>query len=104
MKERVYIGTELKYNIHLKPIEGQTMDDFDFEAEFSSGKKVLKIPKTEMKRVDSNNYKVMVDTALLGVGELKLVVNAYIPDVDFSDGLRREVLMLNPNTLIINPV
>ena len=71
------------------------MDDYEFEAEFFCGPTRLKALKNEMIKVDSNNYIVLLDTSKLGAGKLKCKVTARIPDSDFSDGLRTEVVVLD---------
>jgi hypothetical protein len=54
-----------------------------------------------MIRVDSNNYIVLVDTNEVGAGDLKCKVTAYIPDGDFPDELRTEVVNIDTGINII---
>jgi len=98
----VFIGTELKLNLHIEPINNITMDDFDFEVEvFTSTKKVATITKAECKREDESNYIMFIDTDELGVGEIKCKVTAHIPDADFvDDGFRDEVLGINTGIFV----
>lgn len=101
---KVFLGTELKLNIHIEPIDGVTMDDFPFEVELVGGlfkNKTLTITKEEAKRVDSDNYLVCFDTQEVGVGKLKCRVKAFIPDGDFSDRERTEVVELDTGIEII---
>lgn len=92
------LGTEFKMNVHLEPIDGLHMSDYDFECSFYvyTNKKVI-IPKSKMKRVDDDNYLAMIETAdalRIGRGRINVEITAHIPDGDFSDGLRTEKLVL----------
>jgi hypothetical protein len=103
--DTLFIGTELKLNIHIEPIETITMDDYDFEVEvYCSPKRPVMATKAEMIRVDSDNYIVLVDTNIVGAGSLKCKVTAYIPDSDFPDGLRTEVAMSDVGVNILKTI
>lgn len=96
-RQIVFVGSELKLNIHIEPMDGVTMDDYDFQVELMCGtfKKSNKIiRKEDANRVDSNNYIICFDTAELGAGSLKCKVTAYLPDGDFRDGKRTEVVLI----------
>lgn len=100
-----FIGTELKLNLNIAPIDGMTMDEYEFEADvYCSKKNVLSIPKSAMIRVDESNYIMKVDTALLGAGEVKCIVRAEIPDADFEDLMRTEVVGLNTEIQIVKTI
>ena len=89
------LGTELKLNINIEPIGEITMDDYDFEVDvYCSLKRVQTIKKEDAIRVDENNYTLCVDSSLLGHGELKAKVTAFIPDGDFEDNYRTEVVYI----------
>ena len=92
------LGTEFKMNVHLEPLDGYHMADYDFECEFYvyTNRKVV-IPKSRMKKVDDDNYLAIIETAdalRIGRGRIKVEITAYIPDADFSDGFRTEKLLL----------
>lgn len=90
----IFIGTELKLNINIEPMGEVTMEDYDFEVEvYCSAKRVVVIPKSEAIKVDSNNYIVLVDTNVIGAGELKCKITAHVPDGDFADRERTEVVV-----------
>lgn len=98
----VGIGTELKINIGIEPIDGYTMDDYDFNAEFFVYRnKTVSVSKNDMVRVDENNYIALLDSNDVGSGRLMVVVTAYIPDSDFQDGLRTEVSRGDTGIIII---
>ena len=97
-----FIGTEVKLNIHIEPIGDITMDDYDFEVEiYCLPNKSIKATKTDMIKVDSNNYIVLVDTTKVGAGGLKCKVIAKLPDGDFPDNTRTEVVYINTGINII---
>lgn len=103
----VFIGTELKLNLHIEPIDGISMSQYDFEVEiFTSSKNVKKFLKKDCIKDDDDNYLILLDTSDLGVGEIKCKVTAYIDDDDFAgdggmkDGFRTEVVGINTGIII----
>lgn len=100
---KVYKGTEIKLSVSIKPIDGKTMDNYDFEIElYVSGGNAVKKTKDECIRVDANNYVVTLDTnALNRVGKLILKTTAYIPDGDFDDNTRTEVSCVDTGVIIV---
>lgn len=99
------LGTELKLNLNIDPIGEITMDDYDFEVDvYCSLKKAHTVTKQDAIRVDENNYIICVDSALLGHGRVKMKVTAYIPDNDFDDGLRTEVVYMDTIIDIIKTI
>lgn len=99
------IGTEMKLNISVDPLGEITMDDYDFEVEvFCIPQKKIEIIKEDSIRIDENNYIILVDSSKLGIGKVKVKFTAYIPDVDFDDGYRTEVLTINTGISIIRSV
>lgn len=95
-KDSVFLGTELKLNVHIEPMGDLTMDDYNFEVEvYCSPVRPIHILKEDAVRIDSDNYVVLVDTNVLGAGDLKCKVTAYVPDEDFDDYFRTEVLCVD---------
>ena len=98
----VYQGTEIKLNVNIEPMKSVSMESYDFKIEvYTSPLKVLTFNKGDANRVDANNYIVLVDTSLLGAGDVKCKVTAYIPDGDFKDGLRTEIAVANTGINIV---
>ena len=96
------LGTELKINVHVDPIDGMHMSDYDFECVFFVYKnRPLVIKKNEMTKVDEDNYIAKVESAKVGEGNLMMKFTADIPDSDMNDGLRKEVELVNLNIPII---
>lgn len=95
------IGSEFKLRIHAEPIEGLYMDDYDFQCElYTNQNRSATILKSDMKREDKDKYLIMVTSEIsnrLGKGIVKMRLTAYIPDEDFSDGIRTEIVELCTN-------
>lgn len=98
------LGTEFKLNIHLEPIDGLSMRNYDFVAYvYASSYRKVMIPKSRMRMVDKDNYIVKIessDALTIGVGRIMVDIEAYIPDGDFSDGLRTERVTLCTDMVI----
>lgn len=103
MADGVFIGTELKMNVNIAPIDGISMDGYDFEVEFyCSPRKIVAFKKADAIRIDDSNYMFRVDTKQVGSGDLMCKVTAFIPDSDFEDSLRTEVQMIDTRVHIIH--
>ena len=93
----IYTPSEVEVNIHLYPIDGYTMDEYDFTCEiFCSSMRKQILHKSDLRRVDENNYVAIVDTSKIGVGKVKIRVSARVPNDNFDDGYRDIVTYLNP--------
>lgn len=103
----VYLGTELKLNIHIEPIDGLSMEGYDFEVEvYCNPKKVAPASKkgtllTNLVYRDADNYIALIDTNIIGVGKMMCRVTAYIKDNDFADNLRTEVVVMDTGITIV---
>lgn len=114
----VFLGTELKLKVDIEPIETDTkpltMDDYDFTIEVYCNRKdiltaskkgnpseedfeVINIVRTPV----SGNYLVLVDTNIIGTGTIKCKITAEIPDIDFKDKYRTEVIILDTGIEVI---
>jgi hypothetical protein len=101
-KVLVFAGTEVKLNVNISPIEGMSMENYEFKVQcFTSARKVITIGKEKAIKVDADNYKVCVDTTGIGSGELRCKITAYLPDNDFADKLRTEVVEVATNITIV---
>lgn len=86
------VGTELKINVHVEPIDGFHMSDYDFACQFYTYmNRRVTLNKKDMIRVDDDNYIACIDSSKLGVGLVMVRFRARIPDTDFPDGLRTEI-------------
>ena len=90
--ENSVIGTKVKLNISLQPIDGYHLEDVDWSALVftEQGLKTLTVDKKNAIYIDKDNYVIRVDTSLVGAGAYYTTVTAYIPDTDFEDGIRPE--------------
>lgn len=90
---KVYLGSEVKINIHILPIQNYSMADYDWFIElFTKSNSIIKKQKGECIRRDNDNYIVTLDTNDFGDGVLRYKLTAFIPDPDFNDGFRTEVV------------
>ena len=95
------LGTELKINIHIDQLDNYKMKDIDFVCRFFIyADKYIELTKEEMIHVDDDNYMACVDSSKLGVGEIKVRITAQIPDSDFDDGYRQEVVTATTGIII----
>lgn len=109
----VFLGTEIKLNIHIDPIGDFTMHDYAFTVEaYCSSKKSLTIESSDKKLAKPvegfngkiNDYIIMIDTSEIGTGNLKCKVTAYIPDDDFEFGKRTEVSIIETGIEIVKSI
>lgn len=99
----VYIPSEEELNISLYPIDGYSMDEYDFTCEiFCSTFRKQVIEKNDMERIDANNYRVWMKTSMIGIGKVKVRVVARIPNDKCDDGFRDVVTYLDPRVEIKN--
>lgn len=99
------LGSEIKLNLNIEPVGGYTMDDYNFVAEvYCKAKNSVILPKEKAIRIDSNNYLLPIDTQELGHGGIKVKVTAFIPDKDFADDVRTEVVFIETGIEIIKPL
>lgn len=90
----IILGTDIKINVHIEPIDGLSMSDYDFECTFYvRPDKSITIPKSKMIKVDNDNYIALInseDAYIVGKGKLTMEVTAYVTDQDFDDNVRTE--------------
>lgn len=90
--ERYYIGTELKFALTITS-SGFDMARDPWTATITNGKNRVVCRRGENVILDDQNqWYITVDTAELGTGQYYLIVEIDVPDDDFSDGYRHEVL------------
>ncbi len=69
---------------------GFSMVENDFNIVLSRGQKSKTFEKGDLV-FDGENYFIAFDTSEFGAGDLNATVTAYVPDADFSDGIRTEI-------------
>ncbi len=101
-KKIVFYGSEFPEIVSVEPIDGLTMDDYDFECEFYcyTNRKV-KFTKLQMQRVDENHYEITIDSTKLGCGVVKCDITLMLPDTYAGDDwLRKTVWRGETDTII----
>lgn len=99
----IFLGTELKLNINIEPMGTTSMATYDFNIDVytQSSNKHLIIEKADTKRVDDDNYVVIIDTEQIGAGRVMCKVTAYLPDGDFKDRNRKEIAVVDTGISIV---
>ena len=88
----LYFGQTPKY--HLEITAGDLdMLDYDFTVRLQRGPNAVVIPKSRM-IVDNDDYYIAFDTKDLGVGTVRAIVIAEIPDTDYPSGTRTEIAVI----------
>lgn len=96
-------GSQIKLNIHIEPLGDLHMEDYDFECKFYIfSKRFIVIPKSQMVKIDADNYVVLVDTTDLGVGQLHMSLTANLPDADSTTGTRKEIACVDTGITVVN--
>ena len=102
--QTVTLGSETKIAFSAELPDGITMASIPFAVTvYNADKKdaAITTDKDECIRVNDNEYVVLVDTSLLGVGIYMLSICVQIPDSDFTSGYRKEIIKINPNVQCI---
>lgn len=87
-----FVGTELKLALTIE-CEGFDMDTDPWTVKVTRGNNSIICDKTQNALEDEENqWYILVDTALLGSGTYNIVVDIDVPDNDFDDGFRHEVI------------
>lgn len=90
--EPLYFGQTPKYSLEITAGTLE-MADYDFSVRLQRGPNSLVIPKSKMIE-DNGDYYFTFDTTQLGVGTVRAIVYAEIPDTDFDGGLRTEITVV----------
>lgn len=93
-EETIYMPAEFKLNVSMEPIDGYHMGDVDFICIFHTGSRKVTLEKSQMIPIDTNNYVACLKSKELGRGTLTVMYQAAIPDNDFDDGFRDEVVVV----------
>lgn len=92
--EKIYVGTELKFKIEIEA-PGFSMDDDDFTVTIRRRSQEQLFRKGDLVTDGEGGYYVCFDTAEFGAGLISAVIRAYVPDDDFEDGFRTEVMVVD---------
>lgn len=93
MQDQVFVGTKLKFAITISS-PGFDIGEDDFTVDIRRGAKMLHFEKEDLVVDENGKYYVCFDTAELGGGIIEAIITAFVPDDDFDDGIRTEVVKL----------
>ena len=87
---KYYIGEDLKFKIIL------TADGFDqetdrYDIEFICGGYSHTYTQDDIVKGTEGCYYLLIPTASLAPGMMKMIITVYVPDTDFTSGIRKEV-------------
>ena len=100
--EKYYVGTELKFALTITSA-GFNMDEDSWAAHVICGRKSVTCSRNHDAVVDDQGqWYILVDSQYLGTGKYYLVVVIDVPDDDFEDGYRHEVLQQERPICIVN--
>lgn len=100
MKSSHYLGTEKKLALTITS-QGFSMDTDPWQVTIVNGKNQIVCNRTQNAVVDSSNqWYLLVDTKLLGVGTPKVIIEIDVPDEDFDDNYRHEVYVKRLDTIV----
>lgn len=86
------IGSKKKINVFAELGNGLHLSDVNFRVRIFTQTRHADYQKDELIKVDDDNYLCKVDTTKLGAGEYWVKLYVDMPDADFEDGIRPEVL------------
>lgn len=101
VKNGIFSGSDLKLNVSFEVGNNLTMDDVDFDCTFSVGSKKFMIPKSGLVRLDSKNYIACIRANQVMRGRITCEVKVKVPDNDFDDGIRNEVVRTSLDEYIL---
>ena len=105
--DEIYIGSDLKLNVHIEPIGTFDMDSFNFSVKlvayspFGKSDKSVTISKDKATRLDNGDYMVWCNTQELGLGHLYAIITCLVPDAQIGKN-RTEIVRVDTNIDIID--
>lgn len=92
-EQKIIVGTEFKVLLRIEPVDEVHMEDMEFECMFYTRiQEPLVVKKSDMIRVDADSYIALVNTEGMSAGTLRNRMTVDIPDRDFPDDYRREIV------------
>jgi hypothetical protein len=86
-----YLGSGQKWAVTLT-CEGFSMNEDDWKIIITCGNKVLEFTKENSVQDENGQWYIAVDTSKLSPGKAIITCVAYVPDEDFENGVRTEIL------------
>ena len=100
MSEVVYYGSQVVLNLHIDPVDGVSAKEYDFNVIVSS-KRDVQLAKSDLAEVDDDNYIILLDTTEVGLGEIVIKVEAYLPDGRWPNEVRKEITVIHTGINIV---
>lgn len=99
------VGSKEKINIYANIGSGLHLSDVDFKVSLFTKSNFAKsnnidYNKEDLIKVDDDNYLAPLDTEILGPGEYMVRLHVYVPDADFENGIRDEIVVF-PTGLVV---
>ncbi len=94
MDNDIYVGTKLKYAISISS-QGFDISSDNFTIDLKRGSIGLHFEKDDLIVDNNGQYYVCFDTRVFGEGIIEAIITAFVPDDDFEDGFRTEVIRFN---------
>lgn len=94
VNDKIFVGTELKFKVDIQAA-GFSMDHDNFTVLIRRRNQEKFFRKEDLVNDGEGGYYVCFDTSEFGPGLISAVVTAYVPDSDFSDGFRTEVISMD---------
>lgn len=92
-ESRPITGTEFKILVRIEPVGGIHMKDMRVSCVFYTRMDApFTVSKEEMIYVDDDSYIALVDTTGMSSGVLRNRITCEVPDLDFNDGYRTEIV------------
>ena len=89
------VGTKIKPIISVDPIGGIHLSECDFKCKFYNSRgRTVYLDKEELLKKSDDSYVARLDSNDFGPGSIMVTVTIQVPDPDFDDGLRTEVVSL----------
>lgn len=101
--DTVTLGSDFKIDVTSEIPGGLSMRDVDFDItvyNLNDKKNKKEFKKEDCIPTDDSGYIVLLNSDDLGVGIVMVSVDFKIPDTDFPDGFRKEIVRKNPRIRI----
>lgn len=104
--DRVPLGSDFKLAFSADLPDGLVLRDVDFSVDvynYSDADAHVTASKSDCLPMDEagTTYALALNSTPLGIGLLRLKLTVWIPDADFSSGMRKQIVNINPHTIII---
>lgn len=87
------VGAEFKVLVQVEPVDDVHMSQMDFSCSFYTDMaSSYEVKKEQMIQLDDDSYIALVDSTGMNPGNLRNRITVDIPDFDFADGYRREIV------------